>query len=81
MPAGQTEGTVSAFADVMVAANDSHENGTFFNYTRGRLFITNSTLRMLIRAAYGVQDSEILATWRILPRCQSPTAVIQAGCS
>ena len=44
----------------MVAPNDSHENGTFFNYIRGRLFVTNSTLRMLIRTAYGVQASEIV---------------------
>jgi uncharacterized protein (TIGR03435 family) len=58
--AGLPAGPVPTFEDVMVAANDSHENGTFFNYIRGRLFVRNSTLRVLIRAAYGVQDSEIV---------------------
>src|ERR1051325_184903 len=36
--------TVPTFEDVMVAPNDSHENGTYVNYLRGRLFVQNSTL-------------------------------------
>jgi Protein of unknown function (DUF3738) len=58
--AAQLVPNAPTFEDVMVAPNDSHENGTFFNYIRGRLFVTNSTLRMLIRTAYGVQASEIV---------------------
>jgi uncharacterized protein (TIGR03435 family) len=58
--AAQLVPNAPTFEDVMVAPNDSHESGTFFNYIRGRLFVTNSTLRMLIRTAYGVQDSEIV---------------------
>ena len=41
-------------------ADDSHENGTFITYIRGRLFVKGSTLRMLIRTSYGVQDSQIV---------------------
>lgn len=48
------------FHNVIVVRNDSDENGTFVNYIRGRLFVRNSTLRMLIRNAYGVQDPEIV---------------------
>jgi uncharacterized protein (TIGR03435 family) len=44
----------------MVATNDSHENGSFVNYMRGRLFVKNWTLRMLIRTSFGVQDSQIV---------------------
>jgi len=52
--------TVPIFEDVMVAPNDSRENGTYVNYIRGRLFVQNSTLRMLIRSSYGVHDSQIV---------------------
>jgi len=58
--ATQPAGTVPTFEDVMVAPNDSHENGSFVNYMRGRLFVKNWTLRMLIRTSYGVQDSQIV---------------------
>jgi uncharacterized protein (TIGR03435 family) len=58
--AAQATPPTPIFEDMMVAPNDSHENGTFFNYIRGRLFVKNSTLRMLIRTSYGVQDSEIV---------------------
>src|SRR5437667_11781793 len=48
------------FHNVIVVRNDSDENGTFVNYIRGRLFVRNSTLRMLIRNAYGEQDPQIV---------------------
>src|SRR5262245_37745061 len=44
----QPAANVPTFEDVMVAPNDSHENGSFVNYMRGRLFVKNWTLRMLI---------------------------------
>jgi len=58
--ATQPADTVPTFEDVMVAPNDSHENGSFVNYMRGRLFVKNWTLRMLIRTSFGVQDSQIV---------------------
>lgn len=58
--AAQPAGNVPTFEDVMVAPNDSHENGSFVNYMRGRLFVKNWTLRMLIRTAFGLQDSQIV---------------------
>src|SRR5262245_32740134 len=48
------------FEDIMVVRNDSHENRVSFNYIRGRLYVLNSTLRMLIRTSFGVQDSQIV---------------------
>jgi uncharacterized protein (TIGR03435 family) len=51
---------VPTFEDIMVVLNDSHENRVSFNYIRGRLYVMNSTLRMLIRTSYGVQDSQIV---------------------
>ena len=57
--ATQPAGNVPTFEDVMAAHNDSRENGSFVNYMRGRLFVKNWTLRMLIRISTDVPTRRV----------------------
>ncbi len=49
------------FEVASIRPNNSGENGMRFNYfVGGRFTATNVTLRMLIRSAYGMQDSQLV---------------------
>src|SRR5437899_2874589 len=49
------------FEVALIRPNNSGENGMRFNYfVGGRFTATNVTLRMLIRSAYGMQDSQLV---------------------
>jgi uncharacterized protein (TIGR03435 family) len=50
----------STFEVASIKPNNSGDNGVFFTYLGGRFTATNATLRILIRSAYGVQDSQIV---------------------
>jgi uncharacterized protein (TIGR03435 family) len=53
-------GAQPTFEVASIRPNNSGENGLTFNYMAGRFTATNVTLRVLIRSAYAVQDSQIV---------------------
>jgi uncharacterized protein (TIGR03435 family) len=58
MPVFQSD--APTFEVASIRPNNSGENEMRFNYMAGRFTATNVTLRMLVRAAYNVQDSQVV---------------------